>query len=137
MLLCRVHCWSASKIDKDNWSLPVILYCSAMMYKYYSFLVFILVKHNEKVKYILKEAFNNLQHFIKNIIHVNCIRIGFVRCNYTLLIRKQEVIIHIHNSMIPMALCQKNQCVINFTTDEMISKFEVLTNHKLDTFYLT
>ena len=45
-------------------------------------------------------------------------------------------------SMIPVNCfflfgCQNKQYLVNFTTVYMISIFEVFTNHKLDTFYLT
>ena len=36
-----------------------------------------------------------------------------------------------------MDILQKNKYVTNFTTDDMISKFEAFTNHKLNPFYLT
>ena len=39
--------------------------------------------------------------------------------------------------MIPVDFCQKKRIVIDFTTDEMISKFEVFTKNKIDTLYLT
>ena len=38
--------------------------------------------------------------------------------------------------MIPMDCSQNTQYVINFTSDEMISKFEAFTNNKKDTFHL-
>ena len=39
--------------------------------------------------------------------------------------------------MIPVDYFQNNKQVINFTTDDTVSKFEAFANHKLDTFYLT
>ena len=57
--------------------------------------------------------------------------------NYSLLIYKHDVIEPVTDSMIPLNWYQKNQYVINFTNDDMISKFQTFKNQKLDTFYLT
>ena len=57
--------------------------------------------------------------------------------NNNVLISKQEVINTIPDYMIPVHCFQKNQFAINFTSDDMIPKYEMFTNHKLDTFYLT
>ena len=38
--------------------------------------------------------------------------------------------------MIPVYFCQENHYAIDLTSDEMISKIEVFTNNKLDTFHL-
>ena len=40
-------------------------------------------------------------------------------------------------SVIPVNLCKNNKYVIKFTTDEMISNFELFTKNKMDTLYLT
>ena len=35
-----VQCWRTCAVNKDNKALPLVLYCSHMMYNYYSRLVF-------------------------------------------------------------------------------------------------
>ena len=57
--------------------------------------------------------------------------------NDIIIILKQWFIPPIHDCMVLMDCCQKNKYVINFTSDYMVSKFEVFVNHKLDTIYLT
>ena len=52
--------------------------------------------------------------------------------NDKLLIHKQEAIITNPEYMIPAYCCQNNQYVINFTNNDMISKFEAFTKNKLD-----
>ena len=53
-LLHIVQCWHTCLVYKDNWDLPMVLYCSVMMYKYYSYFGFIPTKHNEEGKEINK-----------------------------------------------------------------------------------
>ena len=53
------------------------------------------------------------------------------------IILKQWFIPPIHDFMVLMDCFQKKKHVINFTSDYMVSKFEVFVNHKLDTIYLT
>ena len=53
------------------------------------------------------------------------------------LIRKQEFICDITYSTIPLDFFQRNKFIINFTTDDMVSKFEAFTNYKIYTFDLT
>ena len=53
------------------------------------------------------------------------------------LIFKREVFTPITDYNIPVDCCQNNQYIINFTTDDNISKFEAYTNYKPDTLYLT
>ena len=55
--------------------------------------------------------------------------------NYKLIIRKQEVIPHIPDSMIPMDFCKKT--LIDFTTDDMTSNFEVFSKNKMDALYIS
>ena len=43
----------------------------------------------------------------------------------------------INDSMIPKYICQNTQYVINFTSDDMIYKFEDFTKNKLYTLYTT
>ena len=78
-LLQIVQCRSACAVDDDNWSLPVVLYCSEIMYKYYSHIGFLLIKHDEEGNDIDKELFNSIPHFTKNSLHVNCIH-DFFKC---------------------------------------------------------
>ena len=66
-------------------------------------------------------------HFIKNHLRVNYLQDGFVMYNDKLLIFKQEVIPPIPDYIIPEDILQKNQNVIKFTSDDMISKFEAFT----------
>ena len=37
LLLNIVQCWRACSVNEENRALPMVLYCSKMMYKYYSF----------------------------------------------------------------------------------------------------
>ena len=41
------------------------------------------------------------------------------------------------DSIITVVLCQKNEPIINFTTDDMRSKFEVFSKNKMGVLYLT
>ena len=36
LLLHILHCLRVCPVDKDNWVLPMVLYCSIIVYKYYS-----------------------------------------------------------------------------------------------------
>ena len=56
------------------------------MYKYYSRLGFLLIKHNGEGNKIYKEIFNNIPHFTKNRLRVNCLQDIFLctRINYSL-----------------------------------------------------
>ena len=57
--------------------------------------------------------------------------------NDNVLICKQELIINIYDSMIPVGCCQKNKYLIPCTTDDIVSKSDFFLNKKLDTLYLT
>ena len=57
--------------------------------------------------------------------------------NDKVLICKQEIIPPIIYSMIPVDCCLKNEPVINFTTDDMRYKFEVLPKNNIYELYLT
>ena len=59
-------------------SLYLVLYCSHMMYKYYSHLGFFPIKHNWEGKYIYNKVFNNIPHFIKNCLRIDSLQYGFV-----------------------------------------------------------
>ena len=65
LLLHIVLYWSACEADEEKWSLPMVLYCSDMMYTYYYRLGFYPIKNNEEGKNIHNEIFNNIPHFIK------------------------------------------------------------------------
>ena len=57
--------------------------------------------------------------------------------NDKLIVFKQEVIPTITNSIILVDFYQNIDNVINFTTDDIISKFEAFSNNKMDALYLT
>ena len=78
LLLHILQCWSACAVDEYNWNLHMVLYSLSMMYKHYSFLGFYPIKHNEEGKYTHNEIFNNIPHFIKKRLHINCLQYGFV-----------------------------------------------------------
>ena len=64
----------------------MVLLCLYMMYKYYYFLGFPTIKHNEEGNDIYKEVFQNILH-LKNIyIRVNFRHDGFVMYNDNVLI---------------------------------------------------
>ena len=48
-LLHIVNFWCAYAVDEDNQDIPMVIYCSGMMHKYYSCIGFF-IKHNEEVK---------------------------------------------------------------------------------------
>ena len=48
LLLHIVQCWHACAVNEENQDLPLVLYCSHMMYKYYSRLLLFSIKHNEE-----------------------------------------------------------------------------------------
>ena len=39
--------------------------------------------------------------------------------------------------MIPVGCCKNNSSIINFTTDDMTSKFELFSDNKMNNIYLT
>ena len=45
----------------------MVMYCTDMMYEYYSNIGFSPIKHNEEGEYIHNEIFNNIPHFIKTV----------------------------------------------------------------------
>ena len=53
------------------------------------------------------------------------------------IVRKREFIPTITDSMIPVDFCQKNKPIINFTPDDMTSKFELFSKNKINTIYIT
>ena len=83
-----VQCWIACAVNEENQALCIVLYCSHFMYKYYSRFGFLPIKHNEKGKYIHNEIFNNIPHFIKNRLHVDCLQDGFVMYKNEVILRK-------------------------------------------------
>ena len=50
--------------------------------------------------------------------------------NDKVLIQKLGVITPIPDSTIPVDLCKKNKCIVNFTIDDIRSIFEVITKTK-------
>ena len=67
---------------------------------------------------------------------VDCLQYDFVIYRDKLIITKREVIPTITNSMIPVDFIKK-PTIINFTTDDMTSKFEFVSNKKINAPYLT
>ena len=47
LLLEMVQCWRVCAVNKKNQALPIVLYCSHMMYQYYSRLGFNPIRRNE------------------------------------------------------------------------------------------
>ena len=77
-----------------------------------------------------------MPHFIKKCLNVNFFQDGFVVYNYKVIIRQWDAINPITDHIIMVYCVEKNKYVINFTTDDMRSKFEVFSNNKIDTLYL-
>ena len=50
---------------------------------------------------------------------------------------RSEAINPIYDSIIPVDCCKKNPSIINFTTDDMKSKFELFSKTKTNSLYLT
>ena len=59
----------------------------------------------------------------------------FVMYNYKVLNRKREVIPPIPDSMILLDWFQNNKYIFNFTTDDMVSKFEEFTRYNIYIIY--
>ena len=78
-----------------------------------------------------------MPHLINNCLRVNYIHDSFVMYSDNILICKQYSISPNNYSIVLVDFCQNNQYIITFTTEYMVSKFEVFTNHKLDKFYIT
>ena len=53
-----------------------------------------------------------------------------------LILHKTEVIPPIPNYMIPVDFCQNNSSMINFTTDDMTSKFGLFSKNKMNYLYI-
>ena len=101
-----VQCWIKFAVDEEKWYLPMVLYCSGMMYKYCSPLGFFPIKHNEEGNYIHNEIFINIPYFIKNHVHVDCLRHGFFVYKNKVIICKIGVITDLPDYMIPVGLFQ-------------------------------
>ena len=63
-------------------------------------------------------------------------RMVFKTYNDKVLIRKQEVIPTIPDFMIPVDFSQNTKYIINFTTDDMISRFDYFEKNKMNALYL-
>ena len=84
------------------------------------------------------KKYSTIYHISSNLrLRSNCLKVGFVVYNDKLLIRKRESIPPIPDYMIPVDLFQKNKCVINFTNNDMRSKFEMFLKNNMDALYLT
>ena len=79
LLLHIVQCWCACAVEKYNQSLPLVLYCSGIMYKHYPRLGVLTIKISEEGKNIHNEILNNIPHIIKNCLHVNFLQDDFLR----------------------------------------------------------
>ena len=106
LLLQIIQCRCACAVYEKRY-LPIVLYCLRLMYKYYSHLEFLLIKHNKGEIYIHNEIFNNINHFIKNCLHVDYLQYGFVVYKKKVTVPKIEVIRPKRYSMIPMDFCIK------------------------------
>ena len=91
----------------------MVLYYSGMMYKYYSCLGFSPIKLKKEVEDIHNEVFNNIPHFIKNNLHVDCHQDDFFMYRNKVIVWKIEFIPPIIDSKIPIYLCKKNLSLIS------------------------
>ena len=73
LLLRIVECWCESKVNEENKYLIMVLYCSHMIYKYYSLFECLPIKHTKEGKIINNTIFKNIPHFIKHRLHVDCL----------------------------------------------------------------
>ena len=96
------QCWSACVIDEYNQTLPVFIYCPVMMYKYYY-----------EGKYIHKEVFKNIPHFIKTKLLVNYLHYGLL-CTMIMYSLANERLFLQFLIIWYQKKIQKNQYVINF-----------------------
>ena len=108
LLLHVVQCWRAYAADEEKQALTMVMYCSGMIYKYYSHLGFLSINTQQGRENIHHEIFNNIPHFIKNRLHVNFIQDGFVMYENKVIIRKRKTMSPIPDYMIPLYCCQKN-----------------------------
>ena len=79
-----------------------------MMYKYYSCIGFFPIKNNEEVKDVHNEIFNNIPHFVKNRLHVDCLQDGSVMYKNKVILSKREFIHTIPEFMMPVDCCKKS-----------------------------
>ena len=98
--------WRKCAVDEEKPAIPMVLYCSGMVYKYYSYLGFLPIKHSESGKYIHIEIFNKIPHFTKNRLHIDCLQYCFVMYKNKIIICRIEVINIITDSMIHVDLCK-------------------------------
>ena len=64
LLFQIVQCWRACEVNEEGQDLPMVIYCSGIMYKHYSYLGFPQIKHNSEGKYVHNEIFNNIPYLI-------------------------------------------------------------------------
>ena len=89
LILHTVQCWHACEFDIEKRALPLVLYCSGMIYQYYYRLGFFPIKHNEEGGNIHNEIFNDIPYSIKNRLHANCLQDGFVIYNGKLIFHER------------------------------------------------
>ena len=95
-----------------------------MMYRYYSLLGFLQIKHNEEGKYIHNEISNNIPHFIKKSLHVDCIQDGFFIYKKKIILCRRKSIPSNIDYMIPEYFCKTNSSIVNFNNYDITYKFE-------------
>ena len=69
-----------------------------------------------------------------------CILIAFkifFMCNNKLILSEREFIPRIYDSVIPYYYCQKNEFIVNFTTDDITSRFQLFSKIKIIHVYIT
>ena len=73
-----------------------------------------------------------MHHSIENILCFDRLEHGSFMYNDNMIVGKQEIINYITHFIILVYFYQSKKYVTNFTTYDMISKFEVYIDHKID-----
>ena len=69
--------------------------------------------------------------------HVDCLQDCFVVSKNKVILCKRKVISLITDYIIPVYCCQNKSSIINFTIDDMTSKFELFSRNKINNLYQT
>ena len=77
LLLHPVQCWSACEFYEENKALSFVLYFSHDVYILFSSR-FVPYQHTMRKGETRSKILNNLPHFIKNRLHVDCLKSFFV-----------------------------------------------------------
>ena len=106
------------------------------MYKYYFCLGLYPIKHNEEGKYIHNKTFNNKPHFIKTACMLIVFKMVFLCPRKS---NTSKNIIHYFYSWLydTCEFLSKNKSIVNFTIDDMTSKFDLFPKNKMKNLYLT